>query len=633
MTALRNISLILFFLIPGISKSQVDTVKQEVYYQQRESQALKEIYYVKKNNPSILHGPYVSFYHDGKKKVEGYYKEGEPFGIWKFYYENGRLKKSADRENAQNGNWNFFYEDGSIHMQGTFINNVREGDWKFFYEDGTIKSTGAFKNGEKDGLWKYFSEDGKLRSESEYKSGVGKFQEFYESGRLKREGYIINGKSDSLWKEFYESGELKAIGEERSGYKTGIWKHYHKNGELQATGSYNKGMQLGTWKYYNRQGVLESEGAHKDGFKSGLWRSYSINGATIAEGDYVDGVGPYKEYYEGSGALKVDGFIRLGQNDSVWKFYSPKGELQRLCRFKENIGECQGFYPDGSVQMEGTMRGNKEIGTWTHYDEYGRVDGYKKYSGLGEQDTTQSDTAQHIALIDVFGKSSLVDTTEKNTNMEIRFRNKVPKKHKFIWWDKWKNIEKKGLILATNPLAIFNGQLPFSLEYYIEARLGHEIGYTFLWDPLFVSRKKLDNNELLITGNDFFIRQKFYFKRNEHTGSPGPRPFEVLGYFGHELRYTSENYDFQTADSTNEITHFQANSWKIEWTPVLGARVLQSPDYPGITFDVVFGVGIGYQVFDQSFETTELTDNILEPVKHSGITIPIRVGFSFGYLF
>ncbi|MDG1776057.1 MAG: toxin-antitoxin system YwqK family antitoxin [Crocinitomicaceae bacterium] len=41
-----------------------------------------------------FHGPYKSFYENGNLKVEGNYIDGNPDGIWKYYWEsNGKLKE------------------------------------------------------------------------------------------------------------------------------------------------------------------------------------------------------------------------------------------------------------------------------------------------------------------------------------------------------------------------------------------------------------------------------------------------------------------------------------------------------------------------------------------------------------
>lgn len=627
--------LLLFLSIYSISVSgQVDSIKQEIFYETEGNQAIKEIYYVKKGAPNILHGSYTAFFQDGRIKISGRYENNIPYGIWRFYYENGNLKKQADRYNEVDGYWKYFYENGNARMEGEFIDNVREGDWIFYYEDESVKSEGAFLNGNKNGVWKYYNEDGSLQSESEYRNGIGEFKEYYTSGRVQREGFIKDGKSDSLWKEYHETGELKAQGFEKEGKKSGIWEYYFPNGEVQAKGSYYEGQQLGTWKYFNSEGGLSSEGTLENGYKTGLWNSYSIDGKLISQGDYVDGSGAYKEFYELSGNVKIVGFIEDGEKVGTWKFYSNDGILQRECDFKSGVGDCVGYYPDGSKQMTGKMKGNQEVGTWTHFDEMGRIDGYKKYSGLDSESTgleADSSVRNSFSLVDLFASD---DTSQvKGPRYTSTVKHHIRHESKFIWWNKWKNIEKNGLILGTNPLAVINGQLPITLEYYIEARLGHEIGYTYLWDPFLRPRKKIELNELLITGNDFFIRQKFYFKRNEHSAASNQRPFEVLGYFGHEIRLTRENYDFSSLDTLGAINHYQASSQRIEWTPLLGARVLENPAHSGWSFDVVFGVGIGYKTFKENFQSTEQTNNVLNSVRSSGITVPIRVGFSFGYLF
>lgn len=636
MQAINYILLFIIFIFSNLGYGQVDSIKQEVFYENEGQPSLKEVYYVKKSAPNILHGIYYSYFQNGQLKLEGTYLNNTPKGIWRFYYESGKVKKEADRYNETDGYWKYFYENGNARMEGQFINNIREGDWIFYYEDESIKSEGKFLHGEKDGLWKYFDEDGVLQSECVYEAGIGSFKEYYSNGAVKRNGFIRESKGDSLWTEYYVSGEIKSTGMEVDGMKSGIWTFYHKNGEVEAKGSFYKGEQVGTWKYFNRTGNLISEGSHQDGYKSGLWHSYSINGSVISEGDYIDGVGEYVEFYEGTRNKKVVGVIDNGKYIGDWKFFSETGLLQRECKFENNIGQCTGFYPDGNKQIEGVMKEGEEIGTWTHYDKKGRVDGYKKYSGLDvDPEEYDADTIPKpkFSLSEFFGEEKNDTTTLNGPTYVSNVKHKTRHERKFQWWNKWKNIERKGLILGTNPLAILNGQIPISLEYYIESRLGHEIGYTYIWDPFLLPQKKLELNQLLITGNDFFFRQKFYFEQNGPGPSTAQRSFTVLGYFGHEFRYTREIYDFNVVDTLGNVNHFNANSKKMEWNPMLGARVLQNPSYSGWSFDVVFGVGVGYRVYTENFESTEETNTILNTFRRTGMTVPIRVGFSFGYLF
>ena len=86
--------------------------------------------------------------------------------------------------------------------------------------------------------------------------------------------------------------------------------------------------------------------------------------------------------------------------------------------------------------------------------------------------------------------------------------------------------EYKGIIVGTNPLAVFIGQLPVSVEYYIEERLGYEFQATILRDPFFKPASDVKVNKVYDRGFNLSVRQKFYHPE----GSFG------MFYFGHEVR-------------------------------------------------------------------------------------------------
>jgi antitoxin component YwqK of YwqJK toxin-antitoxin module len=151
--------------------------------------------------------------------VKDYYGKSSKFGIYKTFFENGKIQ--------QEGNIKLNYTKGNNFMVDHWI-----GVWKFYYDNGKLESTGLYSisiwtnTSHKDKEWKYFYENGVLKEKGSYKADeiskdfkVGKWQEFYENGKLKSssnyinnklEGYYIKYKEDGLIlsKEKYWNGEL-----------------------------------------------------------------------------------------------------------------------------------------------------------------------------------------------------------------------------------------------------------------------------------------------------------------------------------------------------------------------------------------------------------------------------------------
>src|SRR5690606_32850529 len=98
--------------------------------------------------------------------------------------------------------------------------------------------------------------------------------------------------------------------------------------------------------------------------------------------------------------------------------------------------------------------------------------------------------------------------------------------------------EFKGMIIGANPIAIAVGSFPFSVEYYIQERLGHELQLTLLRDPFFTKEANMPRYSLYQRGFSAAFRQKFYQKDQE------------LGmvYFAHELRFSQIDYRSRIPD-------------------------------------------------------------------------------------
>jgi antitoxin component YwqK of YwqJK toxin-antitoxin module len=82
-------------------------------------------------------GPYKTFYDNGKLRIKGNFKNGEPDGLWERLNENGQLK------------------------------------YRRTYKKGVLTSKQNFKNGKKDGYYERFNEtDGSYLSRTCYKNNV-----------------------------------------------------------------------------------------------------------------------------------------------------------------------------------------------------------------------------------------------------------------------------------------------------------------------------------------------------------------------------------------------------------------------------------------------------------------------------
>lgn len=166
---------------------------------------------------------YTSWYHDGKIKCLD--------SIEYRYYKSGNLKKEIDidymkiymdlpknklREEGpmfsfyKEGLWKYYYPNGDIYKTANFVKGYLEGDKTSYDEEGRIVKITSYKRGLKNGLKTIFQEDGKYSIIINYKNGKinGKYEEYYPCGKIKVKGNYSNNYRSGVW-YYYEYIEGK----------------------------------------------------------------------------------------------------------------------------------------------------------------------------------------------------------------------------------------------------------------------------------------------------------------------------------------------------------------------------------------------------------------------------------------
>ncbi len=141
-----------------------------------------------------------------------------------------------------------FYDDSaSLHMEGRIADGAPEGLWRIYYESGKIAGAINFEDRMAQGIAMFYYDNDKQSTMAEvsFKEGVfdGTYREFYENGERKASVEYVKGKADGEAKFFYDSGMIKIEGEYKDGEKTGKWKHYTETGELVTREKWKKDQQ------------------------------------------------------------------------------------------------------------------------------------------------------------------------------------------------------------------------------------------------------------------------------------------------------------------------------------------------------------------------------------------------------
>lgn len=575
---------------------------------------LKEDFYVLKKNPQVRDSTFTSYYQNRQKKSIGSYKKNKAQGNWTFFHENGNTKmEGAMLDGEKEGTWKYYYENGNLSMEGASKSGNKEGIWKYYFENGKLRSEGEFLNDKRNGGWNYYYEDGLLKAMANYVDDKGTYMELYPSGKLKASGNIKDGKSVGMWTYFHEDGSKLASGEEIDGLKVGKWSFYYPNSQIASEGEYKYGKTIGIWKYYHDNGIISAEGLMNEGAKDGSWKIYYKSGQFKGETNYVNGEGIYKEYYEG-GSLRTEGKIINEKHEGVWNYYLENGELEGTCVYLRGTGLYKGFYSNGKPKMEGQLDNGNKVGLWTLYSDDGTIAGY--YKTFYENETPNLST-----------DSSKVKAVSGDTLVASEKPKYISPKKKSRYFTNRVN-EARAWIVSSNPFYVLASSFPLSVEYYIQERLGYEIGGLVYYKPMFNNHSKLPTNTIFYKGAELYIRQKFYQKDQE---------FGML-YFGHELRYgyfTYENnfIDFTQAAISTPIHLMQIQN-RLEYSFLVGDRIMIDQRHKGWTVDIYGGIGIGYRSVSKNWiGVNPKFENAFTGVFSNSIAVPFRFGFTVGYKF
>jgi antitoxin component YwqK of YwqJK toxin-antitoxin module len=147
----------------------------------------------------ILNGEIDGWYAKGIKQVEGFVENGERVGIWKLYFETGKIKK-----------------------QTAYSHNVEDGEETFWFENGNPEKKGSYV-------------EGKLN---------GKYTWYYENGQKMQEGFFRAGREDSTWSEWDSTGKQKMVGHLTNFEKNGDWTYWDGQGKITAKKNYQHGLVI-----------------------------------------------------------------------------------------------------------------------------------------------------------------------------------------------------------------------------------------------------------------------------------------------------------------------------------------------------------------------------------------------------
>lgn len=221
-----------------------------------------------------------TWYPSGVLKSEGYFKDNEPIGELKYYYENGQISDvlRLNDDHKPEGLWEHWYPNGQLARQTE-------------YRAGTIAHT--------DKRW---DEEGHLDVETYYDERNQKRRElsYYSTGQLAYEStWDAEGRRDGLSRHFNEQGQLI----DGLLYRSGVLTESRKWSDSGRLISKSQCSDNGDLKLFNRYSessgnLLEQTREYKGNFLSEEWNE---TGSRIRRDVLVRENGPllFKEQVKG----------------------------------------------------------------------------------------------------------------------------------------------------------------------------------------------------------------------------------------------------------------------------------------------------------------------------------------------
>ncbi len=271
-------------------------------------------------------GAIVKYYGDGTLEFEGSYEEGVKIGPWKYYHEDGKLKRE---ETAQPS-------EGDYHV-------------KTYRRRNGILYTELIGKGEDTIHFKKYHHNGTLGQELK-NDGKRLFQKWTSFGKL----YHYDSEDSIVYTMNTKTKEFTHKGLYENGKKTGFWFKHYRNGNKQYEKTYVSGKLVGKAIEYYHNGNIE--------------RIWNYNELGLLEGEYLS--------YRFDGSLFVSGqYDHLGKKTGIWLYYNASGQRTGLKNYKLN--QLNGYYEDynsyGVIREKGYYQNNRRVGIWYYYDKYGRL--------------------------------------------------------------------------------------------------------------------------------------------------------------------------------------------------------------------------------------------------------------------
>ena len=362
-----------------------------------------------------------------------------PKGIWKTYWENGKL---ATEYNFDTGGIKFInkeytnkyeYGDGGYGKGEkvlTEINYSKNDDNRPYFKIeglGFDDSNSSSRKIKLDyikmpinensfcrvGLWEYWNEKGILQSKTEYSpytnKPVGKHESFFPSGKIKTTGYYSkDSKQTGIWKYYYENGILAEERLYENGELNGLNTNYFENGKIKEKTSFINNKVEGIREYYHPNGKLLGKETYQNHNITNYGDFFDENGSPILQ----SGTG-YIIHYNDKGIITYKGNYVNQQKEGLSEWFYDNSKLEESFNYKKGIrnGVNKIYFQNGNLMQKGNYDNDVLNGEIEYYHPNGKIAGKQKYTN-----------GTFIELLDCYDENGNI-TLKNGTGSSISYYN------------------------------------------------------------------------------------------------------------------------------------------------------------------------------------------------------------------
>lgn len=207
------------------------------------------------------------------------------------YDSEGHLLYSGTYKDG-NGLLQTWYPSGVLKSEGYFKDNEPIGELKYYYENGQVSDIMRLNDDHKpDGIWEHWYPNGQLARQTEYRAGAIAHTDkrWDEKGQLECETHYDDRNQKRKERTYYPNGQIEyETTWDENGSPNGISVYYNEEGQLLSSVSFRAGIPVGTHKRWSDSGRLirESEFGEEGVLKLSKVYSESTGNLLFQEREY-----------------------------------------------------------------------------------------------------------------------------------------------------------------------------------------------------------------------------------------------------------------------------------------------------------------------------------------------------------